>query len=117
METFSLNLKAVYGTATLGNFVEFMQNHDERLQRLFEKRVNEDVSQRPIVQVRALLRLVGLQQEAVFKNRGGQVGVATYRLEPNSYQKLRDIMALRAQSKSKDDERPQETSTAQSGEV
>ena len=117
LETFSLNLKAVYGTATLGNFVEFMQNHDERLQRLFEKRVNEDISKRPIVQVRALLRLVGLQQEAVFKNRGGQVGVATYRLEPNSYQKLRDIMALRAQSKSKDGERLQETSTAQSGEV
>lgn len=108
LDALCLKPKALYGTATLRKFVEFMQRNDERLQRLFEKTVNEDIEERPVVQVAQLLKLVGLQQEAVVRNRGGKIGVAKYKIEIISYHKLLDIITLRAQSKSKDEELPEE---------
>lgn len=94
-QTCSLRFDRKYSTNTLVEFINFMQSNEERLQRLFEKEVNSDVAVRPVVQLRTILGFVGVKQQQVKRNRGGEDGEAIYQLDKNSYLPLSKIMTRR----------------------
>jgi hypothetical protein len=65
---------------------------------VFDKEVNDNIEQRPIVQVGSLLKMVGLGHEAIKKNKGG--GMSVYQLNPVSYGEIMEIIQLRVSQKS-----------------
>jgi hypothetical protein len=97
LDELKLRPDAAYGTNKMTSFVEFMQRHNDRLQRLFDKEINSDLEFAPVKQLGSLLRLVGLGQEVVVRNNGGKAGMASYKIATSSYQRLLEIMALRTQ--------------------
>lgn len=94
-QTYSLRFDVQYSTNTLVEFINFMQSNEERLQRLFEKEVNSDVAVRPVVQLRTILGFVGIKQQQVKRDRGGDEGEAIYKLDKSSYLPLSKIMTRR----------------------
>lgn len=80
---------ALYDQHSLKGFVFFMRKHEERLQLLFRKDLNEDIDGRSVNQLRNLLKLVGLKQKASRKNKGG--GISRYSIDPATYNLVQKI--------------------------
>ena len=96
-----LNPNVTYGSAKLGPFIVFMDNNRERFAQVFNKEVNRRLFDRPTSQIRSLLKLVGLYQEQVKYNKGGNRGGATFKLEPDRLQEMMEIVAMRAKLEGK----------------
>lgn len=98
--TMSFVLHVSYTAQSLLKFVELLKSKEakDRFTYVFDKEVNENIEQRPIVQVGSLLKMVGLGHEAIKKNKGG--GMSVYQLNPVSYSEIMEIIQLRASQKS-----------------
>ena len=94
--TMSFVLDVSYTAQSLFKFVELLKSKEakDRFTYVFDKEVNENIEQRPIVQVGSLLKMVGLGHEAIKKNKGG--GMSVYQLNPVSYGEIMEIIQLRA---------------------
>lgn len=80
---------ALYDKESLTGFVSLMKKHEERLQFLFGKDINTDIDERSVNQLKSLLKLIGLKQKTVKKNKGG--GVSRYSIDPTSYDLIHKI--------------------------
>ncbi len=100
-EKIALDPDVTYGSAKLGGFIVFMDSNRERFAQVFNKEVNRRLFDRPTSQVRSLLKLVGLYQEQVTYNKGGNPGGATFRIEPGGLQFMMGIVAMRAKKEGK----------------
>jgi hypothetical protein len=98
--TMSFVLDVSYTAQSLSKFVELLKSKEakDRFTYVFDKEVNDNIEQRPIVQVGSLLKMVGLGHEAIKKNKGG--GMSVYQLNPVSYGEIMEIIQLRASHKS-----------------
>jgi Origin of replication binding protein len=102
LATFSFKPNATYGTANLGDFINLMQKYQEGFTQLFNKVVNDHLTQKPASQVRTLLMLAGLNQVQVKANKGG--GSSVYKINPQIFQSLLNIIERRAQRAKTTDE-------------
>ncbi len=93
--TCSLRFDVKYSSNTLVELSDFMKSNEERWQRLFEKEVNVDVAERPVAQLRTVLGILGLKQQQVKRNRGGDKGEAFYQLDKTAYLPLSKTMMRR----------------------
>lgn len=77
------------------NFIDFLSNKHERYLQLFEKSINEHINERPVGQVGNLLKLIALDQTCVRENKGGNAGGSLYKINPETYRKLVNIVKNR----------------------
>jgi hypothetical protein len=96
--TYGFRLDAIYGTPSLRDFINFIKHHTNRFEMVFQKKINSHIDDRPAHQVNSLLKLVGLQQIAVRKNKGSSKGTATFKIDPMAYKMLTSIVERRRSS-------------------
>jgi hypothetical protein len=99
IDTFAFRLDNVYGTSTLVNFINFIKHHSDRYAIVFGKTVNTHIEERPSHQVNTLLKMVGLNQVSVKKNKGGNKGGATFKIDLVTYKSIMDIVDRRRAAK------------------
>ena len=96
--TYGFRLDAIYGTPSLRDFINFIKHHTNRFEMVFQKKINSHIDDRPAHQVNSLLKLVGLQQLAVRKNKGSSKGTATFKIDPMAYKMMTSIVERRRSS-------------------
>lgn len=95
LDTFSFDGLVLYGNPNLTDFVNFIKKHEERYLQLFDKQINQHINERPANQVGALLRLIGLDQKAVKKNKGKNSGPSLYQIDPVKFDRISRIIKRR----------------------
>lgn len=102
-KSFTLLPSATYGTASMTGFISYMVAHKERLAQLFGKSVNERLESSPTSQLLSLLNLIGLKQNLVKANKGGNPGGSTYQLDSQQLQLMMEIVNVRAKKTVKEE--------------
>lgn len=99
MKTFSFLPNALYETNSLKDFIKFLKHHRNRFSLIFNKEINEHIDERPANQLGSLLKMLGLGNKTIKKNKGG--GTAIYQIDPDRYKTIMDIVHKRSQKDSK----------------
>lgn len=95
LDSFAFRSEQVYGTATLTDFINFLKRNEDLFALIFGKSVNSHLSERPAHQVNTLLKMVGLRQLSVKKNKGGNKGGATFKIDDSRLESLLKIIKRR----------------------
>ena len=88
-----------YSTDSLAKFVELLKSKKgrDRFAYVFDKEVNDNLEEKPVVQLGSLLRMVGLGHKVVKRNKGG--GVSVYQINPVRYREIMEIVQRRVSQK------------------
>jgi len=95
MKNFTFLKNAQYNTDTLKDFVQFLKRHKDRFSLIFNKEINNHIDKRPIHQLGSILKIIGLGQKNIKKNKGG--GTSIYQIDPVRYKTILEIVHIRSQ--------------------
>jgi hypothetical protein len=97
--TMSFLTDVTYTTESLAQFVKLLKSKKvrDRFAYVFDKEVNANLEEKPIFQVGALLRMVGLGQKVVKSNKGG--GMSVYQIDQILHSEIMGIVRRRASQK------------------
>jgi hypothetical protein len=97
--TMSFLTDVTYTTESLAQFIKLLKSKKvrDRFAYVFDKEVNANLDEKPIFQVGALLRMVGLGQKVVKSNKGG--GMSVYQIDQILHSEIMGVVRRRASQK------------------